>query len=207
MSLATFDNVRINENLLMALGQTAFIPELRIYGAIYFNNNPGPLGSVIVSTGPTSVASWQYPQYYVQYYDNTIVDMNSGGLGGTILLTNAIPNMTNANITYNAGVFTLLEAGQYQILMQTNATTVTTNAQTLVNIRINGAYAGSFTTTQMASGAVQAVVLQKTFNLLANTTVEIVSVELVAGTINTSPADLAGIATTTIFITRIGAYL
>lgn len=201
-----FDTVKIKDQLLMDFNKQAYLPNVYISNTLNFATTAGDLGFVVVSQGPGVSPLWQSPQYFVEYYDNVVVDMNSGGVGGTVLLTSAIPNVVNPNITYNAGVFTLLEKGQYRIAFNTNATTVTPGAQTSINIRIDGTFENSFTTTQMKSG-LQAVTLQRSFYLLEGTTIEIVSIELVPGVINTSPADLQTNATTLISITRLGAHL
>jgi hypothetical protein len=185
----------------------ALLNDTRIYGPLKFSGVAGILGTVPVSDA-SGIPTWSYPQYFVHYFDSNVVDMNNGGGGALNLLQNASPNVTNSNITYTSGAasrFTVAEAGNYQVLFQTNATTVGVGAQTLINIKINGLYAGSYTT--IVVPGIQSVVLQKTYKLTAASYIEIVSQELSAGIINTSAADANAIATTNIFISRIGAYI
>lgn len=198
-------DVSLPGNLAMVgVGAIASLPETRIYSTLKLGGDlAGSLGTVCVADA-SSVPHWEYPQYYAQYYQTAIQDMN--GAATVLLMTTALVNVTNANISYLAGVFTLAEAGNYQIKFQT--ITSTSDAQTQVNFRINGLYLQSTPNIYIpALTQGQPLVLQGTFRLLAGSTVEIVSEPLVAGVINTSGLDSRGNATTIITIQRIGAYL
>jgi hypothetical protein len=183
----------------------ALLNDTRIYGPLKFSGIAGILGTVPVSDA-SGIPTWSYPTYFARYYDNNVVDMNNGGAGRT-LLASASVDVANSNISYSAGTFTLAEAGTYQVLFKTNPTTVGAGAQSLINLKLNGAFYGSFTTIALAAG-VQSAVLQNTFRVnTTNSTVEIVSQQLAAGVLNTSSTDSNGIATTVIVITRIGPYV
>lgn len=189
---------------MSGISAVALLNETRVYGQLKFGAVAGVAGTVPVSDAG-GIPTWRYAQYFARYFDSTPVDMNNGGGGALTLLAAASPDVANANITYLAGVFTLGEAGHYNIRFQTNATTVGAGAQTLINIKTNGLFAGSYTTTVVPG--IQSVVLEKSYMLLAAATVEVVSQQLAAGVINTSAADANAVATTVITITKIGPYI
>lgn len=190
---------------MSGVNAVALLNDTRIYGPLKFSGVAGVSGTVPV-TNASGIPTWSYVQYFARYYDNNVVDMNNGGAGRT-LLASASVDVANSNITYSAGTFTLAEAGHYQVLFQTNPTTSGAGAQSLINLKVNGSFAGSFTTIALASG-VQSAILQKSFRVnTTSATVQIVSQQLAAGILNTSSTDLNGVATTVITITRIGPYV
>ena len=204
-------NVSFPGNIAMIGAGTpvASLGETRIYYALKLGGNLASAyaGQVCVSDS-SSIPHWEDPQYVARYYDSNVVDMNNGGGGALNLLQNASADITNSNISYTSGaasLFTLAQAGTYEVLFQTNATVVGAGAQTLINLKVNGAFAGSFTTI-VGTGA-QTVNLIKKVRTNSTATIAIVSQQLAAGVINTSGNDINGIATTVITITRIGAYV
>jgi hypothetical protein len=188
----------------------ASLGETRVYYALKLGGNLASAyaGQVCVSDS-SSIPHWEDPQYVARYYDSNVVDMNNGGGGALNLLQNASADITNSNISYTSGaasLFKLAQAGTYEVLFQTNATVVGDGAQTLINLKVNGAFAGSFTTI-VGTGAQTVNLIKKVRTNSTGTTIAIVSQQLAAGVINTSGNDINGIATTVITITRIGAYV
>lgn len=192
-------------NIAMSIPSISSLDETRIYGPLKLGgNNAGITGQVCIANG-TSVPSWQNPQYVGQWYQNSpLQDMN--GASTVILMSSASVNIKNSNISYNGtGMWTLAEEGTYQLTFETQPST--SAAKTRVNFRINGVFAGSTNNIYIpAITESQQLILQKTYRLNANSTIEIVSEPVIAGTINTSGSDANGIATTMLTITRIGAY-
>lgn len=174
-------------------------------GVIQLGGITASLGMVPVSNG-SGIPTWSYPTYFARYYDSNIVNMNSGG--GTTLLTAATADVSNSNITYLAGTFTLAEAGHYQVIFQTNPTSASAKAQSYIKVIVNGTSIGSMLNASAALNDVQSISLIKSFRVnTTNTTVAITTQQFVAGTLNTSGADVNGIATTLITITRLGPYV
>lgn len=185
---------------MSGVNSVALVNELRIFGALKFSNVAGTTGTVPVSDA-SGIPTWQYQQYYAEYYQNTVVDMNSSA--NVTLLAAATPNVINSNIVYSAGVFTV-PAGSYTIVFQT-ISTPTAGGTTRVNFRINGIMNGSVVS--LPSTAYN-LILQRTYRFNTNSnTIEVISQPVLAGTVNTSPADPAGIATTLITIQRIGSFV
>lgn len=206
----TLSNVAAQINMLGAgtqinCGGVINTVTLNMTGALQFSAVSGTLGAVPVSNA-LGIPSWSFPTYFVRYYNNSIVNMNSGG--GTTLLTAATADVSNANITYLAGTFTLAEPGQYQVVFQTNPTSVSAKAQSYVKLIVNGVSRGSVLNASAALNDVQSLSLIKTFRVnTTNATVAITTQQFVAGTLNTSGVDVDGIPTTLITITRLGPYV
>lgn len=182
----------------------ALVLELQVYGALKLGGNlAGSAGAVCVSDS-LSVPHWEYGAFLCKYYQNTVIDLN--GSAAVTLFPAATSDVAapNSSVTYAAGTFTLVPSGYYRVTVKLQATTVGAGAQTRVNIKINGAFAGSYLSTVVAG--TQSIVLTDTYKLLANSTVQIVSQPVVAGTINTSGSDPNGIATSVILIEKIGPY-
>lgn len=181
----------------------ASVLELRCYGALKLGgNNAGVLGAVCVSDG-SSVPHWEYPQYFARYYDNTVRDMN--GAASVTMFSTASADVTNSNISYSAGTFTVTPAGNYKVTVRMRATTVGAGAQTQTSIKINGAFASSQLSTIVAGS--QSIQLSDSYKLNAGSTIQVVTQPIVAGTINTNGNDSNGVATCVITIERMGAYV
>lgn len=197
-------DVLLPGNIVAQSGSIALFQETRVYNSLKLGGNlSGTTGMVCVSDG-SSVPHWEYPQYFCLYYQNSPTqDMNASS--SVLLMDNAVSDVASSYISYSAGIWTVSEAGNYICTFQTNPTTVGVGAQTLINFRINGSFAGSVFTTITPN--VQSITLQKTYRLNAGSTVEIVSQPIVAGVINTSSSDPNGIATTTLCIQRIGTFI
>lgn len=196
-------DVTLPGNLDMSSGTAiASFLETRQIGALKLGGNfAGSLGAVCVSDA-SSVPHWEFPQYYVEYYQNVAVDMNGGG--AVLLMAAASANVSNAGITYSAGVFTC-SPGIYEAIFTTRPT-VASGGKTQVNFRVNGSFAGSTVSLGSVTEA-QQINLRRTFRFNASSTIEVVSEILVAGAVKTSGADSNGIATTLLTIQRIGAYV
>lgn len=181
----------------------ALFQELRVYDAFKCGATAGTDGQMLVSNG-SSVLSWTFPQYFVEYYQNTLVDMN--GSANVTLLAAAGVKVSNAKITYSAGTFTLTEAGDYEIRFTTIASTCA--AKTLVFFKIDGTkFIGSQPNIYLpAITESQPLTLIRNAKLLAGTTLQVISQPIIAGTINTSAADANGQPTTLLTITRLGSY-
>lgn len=206
----TLSNVAAQINMLGAgtqinCGGIINTVTLNMTGALQFSAVAGTLGAVPVSNA-LGIPSWSFPTYFARYYDNSIVNMNSGG--GTTLLTAATADVSNANITYLAGTFTLAEPGQYQVVFQTNPTSVSAKSQSYVKLIVNGVSRGSVLNASAVVNDVQSLSLIKTFRVnTTNATVAITTQQFAAGTLNTSGVDVDGIPTTLITITRLGPYV
>lgn len=192
-------NVTLPGNLtLNAPGNILTASTVNVTGKLRLAGLSATLGSVPVGNALNEQA-WGFPQYFAQYFQNALVDMN--GAATVLLLAGASAIVTDANITYLAGVFTLAEAGCYQIRFETIAST--SAFKTIVQFRINGVLSGSTNNIYIpALTESQPLTLQKTFRLTAGSTVEIVSSPVVAGVINTSGA-VSGVPTTLITIQRL----
>jgi len=197
-------DVTMPGNLAMPLGSLFACDNLTMYSQLKLAGNAGTDGQVCLSDG-SSIAYWGNPQYTAQYYQNVpLVDMNSAPV--VLLLANALVNIPNSNISYAAGVFTVAEAGTYQLTFETRPDTCA--AQTEVNFAINGVLNGSVVNSYIPALAVSSqLYLIKTYRLNASDTISVISHPLVAGAINTSGSDTNGAATTMITITRLGAYI
>jgi hypothetical protein len=196
-------DLTLQGNLAMVgVGAVASLPETRVYNALKLGGNfGGSLGTVCVSDA-SSVPHWEHPQYYVEYYQNSAVDMNGGG--NVLLLAAASVNVSNSNITYLAGVFTC-PPGNYEAIFTTRPT-VASGGKTQVNFRVNGTFAGSTVSLSSITEA-QQINLRRTFRFNTSSTIEVVSQTLVAGVVNTSAADSNGLATTVLTIQRLGAFV
>jgi hypothetical protein len=201
------DDLTLPGDLVMpGVGAVALLPDTQITYSLKLGGNfTGSLGTVCVADG-SSVPHWEYPQYYSQWYDDTIVDMN--GAATVVMMKNALINVDSGKITYTpvVGTFSNNEAGNFLIRFETLAST--SNARTRVNFRINGVFVQS-TTNIYIPGVTefQPLVIQGMFKLLVNSVVEIVTEPVVAGVINTSGDDSHANSTTIITFARIGAYI
>lgn len=196
-------DVTLPGNLAMSSGTAiASFLETRQIGALKLGGNfAGTLGAVCVSDA-SSVPHWEFPQYYVEYYQNVAVDMNGGG--AVLLMAAASANVSNAGITYLAGVFTC-PPGIYEAIFTTRPVVIS-GGKTQINFRVNGSYAGSTCSLSSITEA-QQINLRRTFRFNASSTIEVVSEVLVAGAVNTSGTDSNGLATTVLTIQRLGAYV
>lgn len=188
-----------------AIGSITSLLETRLYDKLKLGgNNAGNKGQICVSDA-SSIPHWENPQYFAQYYQNAPTQ-NMNGAATVLLMSSASVNVANSNITYLAGVFTVAEDGDYLLTYETRPDTCA--ASTQVNFRINGVMLGSMINNYIPALAQPSqFILQKTYRLTANSTIEVVSEPLVAGAINTSGSDSNGNATTMLTIQRIGAYI
>ena len=167
--------------------------DLHVSGVLRFSNI-GTLGMIPVSDA-NGIPTWQSPQYFVEYYQNGVVNMN--GASNVLLLASATANVLNANIAYNAGVFTV-PAGNYTVTFQTTPTPSLIGVSR-VNFRINGIMKGSILSIPLTG---YGLTLRRNYSFTDPTTIEVVSQPVVAGVVNTSDLDPSGIATTFLTIQR-----